>query len=134
MPEKNNDKNFGQVSDISDSTNATTTNSEGNNMRKKLKLDKILKIEMKRQNLSVRQLAKMADVSPSSLQDYTAGVIPRDLPGAKRIADSLAISFEYLLFGESGKIEEVKKLRVNGMFTGSINIDLETVSKCDNDE
>lgn len=64
-----------------------------------MELRHVLRKLMKDQNLTFKKLANLADVPESSLKDWASGAIPRDMKAVKRVAESLHVSFEFLILG-----------------------------------
>ncbi len=81
--------------------------------RKKTKganpFSKILRDLIKEKGLTVRETAKLAGVSPSTLDDWRAGALPADYIAVKKLAKELGVSFSFLLTGEEdSKLKEIQ--------------------------
>lgn len=50
--------------------------------------------------MTVRQAAKIAGVSSSTIDDWRSGTIPADYLAVRSLANEFGISFEFLLTGE----------------------------------
>lgn len=80
---------------------------------------------LKSRNISQSQAAKLAGVSLSTLNGWTAGAAPSDMKAILRLCKSLDLDFQYLLSGErSGlalskiPIEELFKVEESASFDG----------------
>jgi transcriptional regulator with XRE-family HTH domain len=75
-------------------------------MTKKLKgnedlpFGKILRSIMQERNLTLKQVADLASVSLSTVQNWSEGKTPHDLKAVARLAQTLGVSFKALLIGE----------------------------------
>lgn len=61
---------------------------------------KILKSLAVERGLTIRQLAKMAGVSPSTINDWQGGSNPENYLSVNKLAKELGVSFTFLLTGE----------------------------------
>lgn len=64
---------------------------------------KILKAVSKERGLTIRELASMAGVSPSTINDWQSGASPENYMAVKKLADGMGLSFSFLLTGEEEK-------------------------------
>lgn len=64
---------------------------------------KNLRSLMSDEGISIRALAKIAEVSPSVLSDWSNGITPRDFVAVKKIADHFNTNLTFLLTGQSDK-------------------------------
>ena len=64
-----------------------------------MNLQKQLRLYLNEQDLTLAKLAKKADVSRSTLNDWLNGAEPKNLKKLKRVADILAIDIDHLVFG-----------------------------------
>ena len=55
---------------------------------------------MEERGVGVRDAARTAQVSPSTIVSWRAGALPEDYLAVKRLAKSLGVSLSYLLTGE----------------------------------
>lgn len=55
---------------------------------------------MAEREVTVRGAAKMAGVSPSTIDDWRAGALPEDYQAVKRLGKSLGVTLSFLLTGE----------------------------------
>lgn len=60
---------------------------------------------MKVRNLSIRQVAALATVSPSVVQSWLSGGNPHDLRAVARLSKALGLSLEELLLGEEQSLQ-----------------------------
>lgn len=67
---------------------------------------KILREIMKERNITIRQMADLAGVKASVIQNWTEGRNPHDLKAVARLAHNLGISFKALLLGEQETTQE----------------------------
>lgn len=61
---------------------------------------KSLRALMSEKKVTVRQAAKMAGVSPSTIDDWRAGATPSDYLAVRELANALGVGFEMLLTGK----------------------------------
>jgi transcriptional regulator with XRE-family HTH domain len=61
---------------------------------------KILKSLMKEKNLTMREVAKIAGVSASTINDWQSGSTPENYMAVKKLAKEFGVSFSFLLTGE----------------------------------
>lgn len=61
---------------------------------------KALKSIAEEKGLSMRELAKIAGVSTSTINDWQSGAAPENYLAVKKMADSLGVSFTFLLTGQ----------------------------------
>lgn len=85
---------------------------------------------MKDQNLTFKKLANLTDVPESSLKDWASGAIPRDMKAVKRVADTLSVSFEFLILGSetsSPQTEEsfLRNLPTRVLHSGWVKLSIE---------
>lgn len=80
----------------------------------------ILRNLMKEKRLTFRSLSKLSGCSESSLKDWSNGISPRDLDAVKRVADTLGVTFEYLIFGAEPGLESASKTQVAAAETKTI--------------
>lgn len=70
----------------------------------------ILKSLMTERGLSVRKVAELAEVKPTTVANWLEGKNPHDLKAVDRLAKSLGLSFKGLLLGEAEVNEGAKSL------------------------
>lgn len=61
---------------------------------------KTLKALMKERSLTMREVGKMAGISPSTVNDWQSGSTPENYMAVKKLAKELDVSFSFLLTGE----------------------------------
>ncbi|MBC7456949.1 MAG: helix-turn-helix transcriptional regulator [Bdellovibrionaceae bacterium] len=67
---------------------------------------KILKALMKERGLTMREVAKIAGVSPSTVNDWQSGSTPENYLAVKKLAKELGVSFSFLLTGEEEAVSK----------------------------
>jgi transcriptional regulator with XRE-family HTH domain len=70
----------------------------------------ILKSVMTERNLTVRKVAELAEVKPTTVSNWLDGKNPHDLKAVDRLAKSLGISFKGLLLGEPETVGSVQNI------------------------
>lgn len=83
---------------------------------------------LKRQNLSLSELAKKAKVPKSNLHSWTTGANPR-LDQLKRVSDVLKVSLHELAFGESDPYEASSEEILKEIFTGDVRVTLHRIER-----
>lgn len=82
-----------------------------------------LSVELKKRNLTVSALAKLANVPKTNIQNWITGSNP-DLEQLGKVADALGVSIEELALGKKPKspvVEILEKLEIhNGLYEVSI--------------
>lgn len=68
---------------------------------------------LRARQMSPREAAKAAAVSPSVITGWTTGSSPRDLQKVKRLADHIGVSFTWLVTGEHEKGEDQRAHHVS---------------------
>ncbi|MFZ4402473.1 MAG: helix-turn-helix domain-containing protein [Pseudobdellovibrionaceae bacterium] len=71
----------------------------------KIKLAENLNRLMNSKNLTVTSVARKIGMNKSTLHNYSNGVIPRNLPKIKELADLLEVSLSELVFGHETEVE-----------------------------
>ena len=66
-----------------------------------LKLGDVLKLEMKRKNLTISQLSKQCGISRTTIHNWIQGIGPsaNNIPSLMKLCIYFEVSLEYLLFG-----------------------------------
>lgn len=77
---------------------------------------KILRRLMDEKGMSVRKAAEIADVGISTVDNWRAGSLPEDYSAVKRLANSLGVSFTFLLTGEEDKRDQFSMPSVTEVF------------------
>ncbi len=70
----------------------------------------ILKSVMLERSLTIRQIAELAEVRGSVVQNWLEGKNPHDLIAVNKLANGLGVSFKSLLLGESETIDRMKSI------------------------
>ncbi len=83
---------------------------------KSSEFSKTLKSIASEKSLTIRQLAKMAGVSPSTINDWQSGSSPENYIAVKKLADQLGIGFSFLLTGEDDKKNKNQLASVTEVF------------------
>jgi PAS domain S-box-containing protein len=79
----------------------TTTKTAGNLQKaSKFSLQKQLRHLLEKNRMSAAELSRKSGVSKQSISDWLRGVQPNSIPHLKRIADTLSITLDELLYGE----------------------------------
>lgn len=73
----------------------------------KIKLAENLSRLMSSKNLTVTSAARKVGMNKSTLHNYCNGVIPRNLPKIKELADLLEVSLSELLFGQDAELGNI---------------------------
>lgn len=77
---------------------------------------KILRRLMTEKGISVRKAAEIADVGTSTIDNWRGGALPEDYSAVKKLANSLGVSFSYLLTGEDDKKDQFALPTVTEVF------------------
>jgi transcriptional regulator with XRE-family HTH domain len=75
-----------------------------------LPFQKILRSVMTERNLSVRKIAQIAEVKPTTVSNWLDGKNPHDLVAINKLAKGLGLSFKNLLLGEPEEIQGAKTI------------------------
>ena len=78
---------------------------------------KNLKALASEKKLTIRELAKLAGVSPSTINDWQSGTSPENYIAVKNLAKALNVSFSFLLTGEYDEIDQTKPASIAEVFT-----------------
>lgn len=66
-----------------------------------MKLKQILKALLQKHDMTVVQLARKTAIPKNTLFNWLAGMKPKDVEQAKRVAEVFGVTLDYLLFGEN---------------------------------
>jgi transcriptional regulator with XRE-family HTH domain len=94
-----------------DSTTAMSAKNRGTNQ---LPFGKKLRAVMNERGLTLKQVAQIADVGVSVVQDWVSGANPHDLISVNRLAKGLGIPFSELVLGER---EVPRNFEIGELFT-----------------
>lgn len=92
-----------------------------------VKLSQVLTRILKEQNLTLKELAIMTKLKPSTLSGWKNGVSPRSLEEVRLCARALGISMEKLLFDEVSDQVDLEDLMREHVFDGYLKIKIERV-------
>jgi transcriptional regulator with XRE-family HTH domain len=94
-----------------------------------IKIGSVLKRELKKQKLTVKELSKEAGVPVSTLHEWMSGRSPRNIVQAKKVANHLGISLNRLLFDQAEEHEAISLESVikDEIFSGVFEITLKRV-------
>ena len=76
-------------------------------MQKKIVIQKSLKNYLESKNLSQGKLASASGISPSSLHGYLNGTLPKSLIILIKLAESMDIGLDELVFGEKAITQNI---------------------------
>ena len=77
---------------------------------------KNLQALLKEQQMGVREAARIAGVSPSTITNWTSGVAPDNYMAVKKLAKELGVSFSFLLTGEDDARTEIGPPSIHEVF------------------
>ena len=78
---------------------------------------KNLKALASEKKMTIRELAKLAGVSPSTINDWQSGTSPENYLAVKNLAKALNVSFSFLLTGEYDEIDQTKPASIAEVFS-----------------
>lgn len=81
-----------------------------------MSLAKQLKALLKRDGITVAQLAKKTGISAKSIYHYLEGRMPRNLEHIRKICEAFNVSSDYLLFGVQSKVAPGEELIPFGLY------------------
>ena len=86
---------------------------------------------MKKEGMSIRAAAKMAEVPASTLSGWTANTLPSDFKAVKRLSEHLGVSLTYLLTGEEdtlrGNIQFIPENKKEEVYSGLLEVSIKKV-------
>jgi transcriptional regulator with XRE-family HTH domain len=95
-------------------------------MSDEVKIDVILKHLMKAKKMTFKKLSQMSGVPMSTIKTWSAGVEPKSLSHARKVARTLDVSVEYLVFGESSlQAPTLNELLTTQLFSGWCKVTIE---------
>ncbi len=95
-------------------------------MSDEIKIGAVLKHLMKDRKLTFKKLSHESGVPISTIKTWSAGVEPKSLSHARKVARALNVSVEYLVFGESSTHAPVmNELLTNQLFSGWCKVTIE---------
>lgn len=97
-------------------------------MKKKLKLHETIPALLQKRSMTLRRLAKIANVPPSNLSAWQIpGAKPKDILQVSAVAEALGVSLNFLLFGKPEKRINLDELPTEVVMTGVYKLKLERV-------
>ena len=95
-------------------------------MNDEVKIDQVLKHLMKERKLTFKKLSQLSAVPASTIKTWSAGVEPKSLSHARKVARALGVSVEYLVFGESSaQAPTMNELLTTQLFSGWCKLTIE---------
>lgn len=95
-------------------------------MSDEVKIDQVLKHLMKAKKLTFKKLSAASGVPISTIKTWSAGVEPKSLSHARKVARALDVSVEYLVFGEtSSQAADISNLLTTQLFSGWCKVTIE---------
>lgn len=95
-------------------------------MSDEVKIDQVLKHLMKERKLTFKKLSQLSTVPASTIKTWSAGVEPKSLSHARKVARALGVSVEYLVFGEaSAQAPTMNELLTTQLFSGWCKLTIE---------
>ncbi|MBY0315399.1 MAG: helix-turn-helix domain-containing protein [Bdellovibrionales bacterium] len=95
-------------------------------MSDEIKIGVILKHLMKDKKLTFKKLSQISSVPISTIKTWSAGVEPKSLSHARKVARALNVSVEYLVFGESSShAPTMNELLTKELFSGWCKVTIE---------
>jgi transcriptional regulator with XRE-family HTH domain len=95
-------------------------------MSDEIKIDQVLKHLMKEKKLTFKKLSQLSNVPASTIKTWSAGVEPKSLSHARKVARALGVSVEYLVFGEtSNQVLTMNELLTTQLFSGWCKVTIE---------
>ncbi len=92
-----------------------------------IKLASVLTRTLEERGLTLKELAVLAKLKPSTLSGWKNGVSPRSLEEVRTCARALGISMEKLLFDEQPEYLELEDLMREQVFDGFLKVRIERV-------
>ena len=95
-------------------------------MSDEVKIDQVLKHLMKAKKLTFKKLSAASGVPISTIKTWSAGVEPKSLSHARKVARALDVSVEYLVFGETSmQAPTMSELLTTQLFSGWCKVTIE---------
>lgn len=95
-------------------------------MSDEVKIDQVLKHLMKAKKMTFKKLSAASGVPISTIKTWSAGVEPKSLSHARKVARALDVSVEYLVFGEtSNQTADISNLLTTQLFSGWCKVTIE---------
>lgn len=84
-------------------------------MASQMNLKKQLRLYLELNHMTAAQLARKAGVPKQSLSGWIGGSNPRDIKQVKKVADSLGVSLDNLMFGHGPDEQGQKHAEINAL-------------------
>lgn len=95
-------------------------------MSDEVKIGPILKHLMNSKKMTFKKLSQLSNVPISTIKTWSAGVEPKSLSHARKVARALDVSVEYLVFGESSvQAPTISELLTTQLFSGWCKVTIE---------
>ena len=95
-------------------------------MSDEVKISHVLKHLMKEKKLTFKKLSQLSSVPESTIKTWSAGVEPKSLSHARKVARALGVSVEYLVFGETSmQAPTMSELLTTQLFSGWCKVTIE---------
>lgn len=95
-------------------------------MSDEVKIGIVLKHLMKDKKLTYKKLSQLSAVPESTIKTWSAGVEPKSLSHARKVARALDVSVEYLVFGETSmQAPTMSELLTTQLFSGWCKVTIE---------
>lgn len=95
-------------------------------MSDEVKIGIVLKHLMKDKKLTYKKLSQLSSVPESTIKTWSAGVEPKSLSHARKVARALDVSVEYLVFGETTvHAPTMNELLTTQLFSGWCKVTIE---------
>lgn len=95
-------------------------------MSDEVKIGLILKHLMASKKMTFKKLSQISGVPISTIKTWSAGVEPKSLSHARKVARALDVSVEYLVFGESSaQAPAINELLTTQLFSGWCKVTIE---------
>jgi transcriptional regulator with XRE-family HTH domain len=95
-------------------------------MSDEVKISAVLKHLMKERKLTFKKLSQLSNVPESTIKTWSAGVEPKSLSHARKVARALNVSVEYLVFGETSMhAPTMSELLTTQLFSGWCKVTIE---------
>lgn len=93
-------------------------------MSDEVKIGLVLKHLMKSKKMTFKKLSHASGVPISTIKTWSAGVEPKSLSHARKVARALDVSVEYLVFGETS-VRAPSELLTTQLFSGWCKVTIE---------
>lgn len=95
-------------------------------MSDEIVISRMLKHLMNEKRMTFKRLSQLSGVPISTIKTWSSGVEPKSLSAARKVARTLGVSVEYLVFGESDqKPPTLGELLTTQLFSGWCKVTIE---------